>query len=107
VQAAAGRERLGAAAASVAFSRSLGAAAGAALMGAVLFGSLALGSGAAAEGFARLAAEGPGALGALSPEAGEAIRKGLADAFRAMFLFAAVLMLAASFLAWRVPLRRF
>jgi len=107
VQAAAGRERLGAAAASVAFSRSLGAAAGAALMGAVLFGSLALGSGAAAEGLARLASEGPGALGALAPEAAVAIRDGLADAFRAMFLVAAALMLAASFLAWRVPMRRF
>lgn len=107
VQAAAGRERLGAAAAAVAFSRSLGAAAGAALMGAVLFGSLALGSGPAAEGFVRLAAEGPGALAAMPPAMAEAIRGSLADAFRAMFLMAGLLMLAACALSWRVPLRRF
>jgi MFS family permease len=107
VQAAAGRERLGAASASVAFSRSLGAAAGAALMGAVLFGSLALGAGGAADGFARLAGEGPGVLAVLPADVADAVRDGLRQAYRAMFLVAAALMAGASYLAWRVPMRRF
>jgi len=107
VQAAAGRERLGAAAASVAFSRSLGAAGGAALMGAVLFAGLALGSGAAAEGFARLVSEGPGVVALLPAESAVAVRAGVARAFAAVFMAAAVLMLAAAYLTSRVPLRRF
>ncbi len=82
VQAAAGRERLGTASAAIAFSRSLGAAAVAALMGAVLFAFVALAAGAPA-------------------------REGMDNGFRAMFVLAAVLMLLGALLAWRVPLRRF
>ncbi|HYF08559.1 MAG TPA: MFS transporter [Acetobacteraceae bacterium] len=106
VQAAAGRERLGAASAAVAFSRSLGAAAGAAGLGAVLFGGLALAASGAGD-VARLAAEGPGLLDQLQPEAAGAVRAGLGGAFRALFAVAAVLLLIAAWLAWRVPLRRF
>lgn len=107
VQVAAGRERLGSAAAAVAFSRSLGSAAGAALMGAVLFASLAMTTGTDAGDVARLATDGPAMLSALGPGGVTAVREGLSDAFRAMFFLAALLMLLGALLAWRVPLRRF
>lgn len=105
VQAAAGRERLGAAAAGVAFSRNFGAATGTALVAAVVFASVALaGSGPA---FQRLVAEGPGFLAALGPEAAAALRADLAEAFRLLFVTASVLTAMAAVLAARVPLRRF
>jgi hypothetical protein len=104
-QAAAGRERLGAASAGVAFSRNIGAATGTALVAAVVFMALgATGSGAA---FQRLVAEGPAYLAALGPEAAAALRGELAEAFRLLFATAAVLTAVAAVLAWRVPLRRF
>jgi EmrB/QacA subfamily drug resistance transporter len=104
-QAAAGRERLGAASAGVAFSRNIGAATGTALVAAVVFMALgATGSGAA---FQRLVAEGPGYLAALGPEAAPMLRGALAEAFRGLFATASVLTAAGAVLAWRVPLRRF
>nr|WP_246522975.1 MFS transporter [Neoroseomonas eburnea] len=105
VQAAAGRERLGAASAGVAFSRNLGAAAGTALVAAVVFAAVGLvGAGPA---FQRLVAEGPGFLAVLGPDAAMALRAELAEAFRALFVTAAVLTAAGGVLAWQVPLRRF
>lgn len=105
VQMAAGRERLGAASAGVAFSRNLGAAAGTALVAAVVFAAVSLaGAGAA---FQRLVAEGPAYLAALGPAAAAVLRADLAEAFRALFVVAAVLTAAGAGLAWRVPLRRF
>lgn len=104
-QAAAGRERLGAASAGVAFSRNIGAATGTAVVAAVVFMAVsATGSGAA---FQRLVAEGPGYLAALGPEAAAALRGELAEAFRGLFATAAVLTAVGAVLAWRVPLRRF
>jgi EmrB/QacA subfamily drug resistance transporter len=104
-QAAAGRERLGAASAGVAFSRNIGAAAGTALVAAMVFMAVsATGSGAA---FQRLVAEGPGYLAALGPEAAAALRGRLAEAFRLLFATAAALTAVGAVLAWRVPLRRF
>lgn len=104
-QAAAGRERLGAASAGVAFSRNIGAATGTALVAAVVFMAVsATGSGAA---FQRLVAEGPGYLAALGPEAAAALRGELAEAFRGLFATVAVLTAVGAVLAWRVPLRQF
>ncbi len=106
VQVAAGQARLGAASASVQFARTLGAAAGTALLGAVLFGTLALGDAQAAALFGRLVREGAQLAATLPPADLAALQAGLAGAFRAAFLAAAVLAAIATVLAWRVPLRR-
>jgi EmrB/QacA subfamily drug resistance transporter len=104
-QAAAGRERLGAASAGVAFSRNIGAATGTAVVAAVVF--MALGASGSGAAFQRLVAEGPGYLAALGPEAAAMLRGELAEAFRGLFATASVLTAAGAVLAWRVPLRRF
>ncbi len=106
VQVSAGPARLGAAAASVQLSRSLGAAAVTTLLGALLFGSLAAHDPAAAGLFGRLMREGRGLLAQL-PEATQAmLGAALASGFRATFLGAAVLLALGAVLAWRVPMRR-
>lgn len=110
VQSAAGRERLGAATASVQFIRSLGAAAGTALMGTVLFGALVAqapreGADAAAL-FVALVNQGPDALAGLTEAARAAFRAGMVDAFRAAFLVAAAMLACAAWLSARVPLQR-
>ncbi len=106
VQVAAGPGRLGSAAASVQFTRALGAAAGTALLGTVLFGTLVAQGGAAAELFVALVNQGPEALAGLDPAARAAFRAGMTDAFRAAFLTAAALVGAAAWMATRVPLQR-
>jgi MFS family permease len=106
-QVAAGQGRLGAAAASVQFARSFGAALATALLGALLFGSLAAGDERVAFLFAETVREGAAALLPRLPEAErDALREGLAAAFRAAFLGAAALTALGAFMAWRVPLRR-
>lgn len=107
VQVAAGAEQLGAASASVAFSRNLGAATGTALLGAILFGVLALADGDVVALLPRLAAEGPALLNGLAPAQAALLRAELAEAFRVLFLGAAALAAMAAVLAMRVPLRRF
>ncbi|MBK1662019.1 MFS transporter [Paracraurococcus ruber] len=106
VQVAAGPARLGAAAGSVQFSRTLGAAIAATLLGALIFGTLAAGDPVVASLFARLVREGPRLLPMLGEAERAALRSGLTEAFRAAFGGAAVLALAACWLAWRVPVRR-
>jgi predicted MFS family arabinose efflux permease len=106
VQVAAGPARLGAAAASVQFARSLGAAAATALLGTLLFGSLAAHDPQAAELFGRLVREGAGLLPNLPAEAQALLATGLASGFRAAFLGAAGLVALGAILAWRVPMRR-
>ena len=107
VQAAAGQGRLGIAAAGVAFSRNFGAALGAAVAAAAIFGAMALFTPALTEGFAALVTD-AGALGARMGGDGVAqLRAGLAEPFRGLFIIAAVLVGAASIMAWRVPLRRY
>jgi MFS family permease len=106
-QVAAGQGRLGAAAASVQFARSFGAALATALLGALLFGSLAAGDERVALLFAETVREGAATLLPRLPEAErDALRDGLAAAFRAAFLGAAALTALGAFMAWRVPLRR-
>jgi MFS family permease len=106
VQVAAGAGRLGAAAGSVQFARTLGAAIATTLLGALLFGRLAAGDAGLAALFARLVREGPGLLPALAAAERAALRQGLTEAFRAAYGGAALLAAAGSWLAWRVPIRR-
>ena len=106
-QVAAGPARLGAAAASVQFARTFGAALATALLGALLFGSLAAGDARVAALFAEVIRDGAAALlPRLTAAEQDALRGGLADAFRAAFLGAAALTALGAFTAWRVPLRR-
>lgn len=106
VQAAAGRDRLGSATASVQFTRALGAATGTALMGAVLFGWLVGQGDEAASLFVALVNQGPEALAGLSESARAAFRAEMTSAFRAAFLTAAGLVAIAAWLCTRVPLQR-
>lgn len=107
VQVAAGPARLGAAAASVQYARTLGAAVATTLLGAVLFGALSAGHPEVADLFARLLREGPAALMALLGEAERsALRAGLSEAFRLGFLTAAAIAGCGALIAWRVPVRR-
>ncbi|WP_270935425.1 MFS transporter [Falsiroseomonas oryzae] len=106
VQQAAGRERLGSATASVQFTRSLGSAAGTALIGAVLFGALVAQGGGAAELFVALVNAGPAALAGLDAAAQAAFRDAMTGAFRAAFLCAAAMVAVAAWLTTRVPLQR-
>lgn len=106
VQVVAGPQFLGAAAASVQFSRSVGAAFGAALVGAVLFATLAAHDPATAASFTALAEQGPRVLAAL-PEARRAlVQSEIADAFRAAFLTISVFTTGGLLLAWWLPVRR-
>jgi EmrB/QacA subfamily drug resistance transporter len=106
VQNAAGRASLGSAAASVQLSRSIGAAAGTALVGTVLFATLAMGDPATAHLFAALLQEGPGALvGQPALEVGR-LQAEIAAAFQAAFLAIAAFAAVGVYLAWSIPARR-
>jgi EmrB/QacA subfamily drug resistance transporter len=107
VQSASGPRRLGEAAASVQFSRSIGAAFGTALVGAVLFGFLTLKNPQAARVFASMVEKGTNNAGtALSELQRAAIKTDITDAFRAAFLLIAGFTTAGFFLALTHPLRR-
>ena len=106
VQAVAGQNRLGAAAASVQFSRSVGAALGTAVVGAVLFAVLAALDPDAAGLFARSLEHGPGVLASLPAARQAAIQAEIAFAFQAAFLTIALFAAGALALAWSLPVRR-
>jgi MFS family permease len=106
VQVAAGPAWLGAAAGSVQFSRTLGAAIATTLLGALLFGTLAAGDPEVAALFGRLVREGPALLPGLAEAERTALRDGLTTAFRVAFGGAALLVATGSWLAWRVPVQR-
>ncbi|HEY2131603.1 MAG TPA: MFS transporter [Acetobacteraceae bacterium] len=106
VQMLAGAKQLGAAAASVQFSRSIGSAFGTALVGAVLFAMLAATDLDTAHLFARLVEQGPSALAGLSPARIVTVQAEIASAFRAAFLTIAGFTVIATALAWTVPVRR-
>ena len=105
VQAAAGIVRLGEAAASVQFSRSIGAAFGTALVATVLFAFLAIRNPDAARIFAIMAKHAP--IGPALPAAQmAAIQIDIQEAFRAAFLTMAVFTTGGFFLALTNPMRR-
>ena len=106
VQFVAGPTQLGAAAASVQLSRSVGAAVGTALVGAVLFASLAATDPAAAQLFGAIVQTGPQALAGLSAERIGVVQDEIAHAFRAAFLVIAGFAAAGGVLAWSIPVRR-
>jgi EmrB/QacA subfamily drug resistance transporter len=106
VQNAAGRERLGAAAASVQLSRSVGASFGTAVIGMILFMTLAITDPDGAHLFITMIEQGASALDAL-PEGRRAIvQTEIAQAFRAAFLMIAAFTAGAGLLALTNPAKR-
>jgi EmrB/QacA subfamily drug resistance transporter len=106
VQSVAGPKRLGAAAASVQFSRSVGAAFGTAMVAAVLFGLVAAQDPRAAELFASSLEHGPGILASLPAAQQAMVQEEIALAFQAAFLTIAMFAAGALALAWSIPVRR-
>jgi len=106
VQMIAGVRQLGAASASVQFSRSIGSAIGAALTGAVLFGMLAARDPDTAKLFGNLVELGPQALAGLSPERIDVVRTEISEAFQAAFASIALFAAMGAVLAWSLPVRR-
>lgn len=106
VQGAAGSKLLGAGAASVQLSRSVGAALGTALFGTVVFASLLWVNPAAGGLFARVVDAGPSALAGLAAPARDAFVTQLGDAFRAGFLMICLFTASGTVLAWSIPSRR-
>ena len=106
VQTAAGPGFYGAAAASVQFSRSVGASIGTALVGAVLFATLAAQDPQTAELFAGLVRQGPKVLDGFSAMQRLAIQGEIATAFRAAFMTIGCFTSIAMLFAWWLPLRR-
>ncbi len=106
VQFLAGPALLGAAAASVQFSRSIGAATGTALVSAVLFAVLAAMDLDVAHLFGRIIQEGPRALADVAPERLAVVQSEIAGAFRAAFFAIACFAGGGAVLAWSIPVRR-
>jgi EmrB/QacA subfamily drug resistance transporter len=106
VQSAAGPRRLGEAAASVQFSRSIGAGFGTAIVATVLFAVLSLKNSDAARAFASMVQHGHGLGSTITAEQRAAIQGDIADAFRAAFLTIAAFTTAGFFLALTNPLKK-
>jgi EmrB/QacA subfamily drug resistance transporter len=106
VQNAAGISALGAAAASVQLSRSLGAVVGTAIVGTVLFATLALSDPGSASLFAAMVRRGPEAILGLSSAQRALIEADIARAFRAAFLAIAAFAALGTLIAWSIPARR-
>jgi EmrB/QacA subfamily drug resistance transporter len=106
VQVASGPLQLGEAAASVQFSRSIGAAFGTAMVSAVLFSVLSMKNPEAARLFAAIAEHGGHLTTAPLPAAEAAVQADIAEAFRAAFLAVAAFTTAGFLLALAIPLRR-
>lgn len=106
VQIAAGPGMLGTAAATVQFSRALGAALGTAMVGTVLFTAMAAGDPELAGLFGAILQGGGDALADLSEARRHVVAEEIADAFQAAFLTIAGFAGAALLLAWSIPLRR-
>ncbi len=106
VQNASGPRRLGEAAASVQFSRSIGAAFGTALVAALLFAVLSLKNPEAARVFASMVEGGTNADAGLPAAKRAVIQVDITEAFRAAFLLIAGFTTAGFFLALTHPMRR-
>jgi EmrB/QacA subfamily drug resistance transporter len=106
VQSAAGPRQLGEGAASVQFSRSIGAAFGTAMVTTVLFAMLSVRNPEAARLFAALVERGSQINSNLPAGSLVAIRVDIAEAFRIAFLSIAAFTTAGFFLALLIPLRR-
>src|SRR6516165_388062 len=106
VQSASGPRRLGEAAASVQFSRSMGAAFGTAFVGSVLFAVLGMRNPEAARTLAAMVERAGADAPSLSAIGGPAAQMDIARAFRAAFLTIAGLTALGVVLALTIPLRR-
>ena len=106
VQTVAGQARLGEAAASVQFSRSIGAAFGTALVATALFGTLAVTNPEAARAFAAMVEHSKHVGAVLTPVQQAVIQADIAGAFRVAFMVIASFTAAGFFLALTNPLRR-
>jgi MFS family permease len=106
VQAVAGPRQLGAAAASVQLSRSLGSAFGAATAGAVLFGLLSVMDPDTADLFSEMVRRGPGVLDHLDPARHALVQSEIARAFRGVFLTVACFSCTIVACAATLPMRR-
>ena len=106
VQLVAGRANLGAAAASVQFSRSVGGAFGTAIVGAVLFAVLASTDRGTARLFADMVERGPVAMAALDAAHQAIVSAEIRDAFRSAFLTVAGFAGVGLAMAWTIPVRR-
>jgi MFS family permease len=106
VQNAAGVSALGAAAASVQLSRSLGAVAGTAIVGTVLFATLALSDPQSAPLFAAMIRRGPEVVADLPAARRVLLESDIAAAFRAAFLAIASFAALGMVIAWSIPARR-
>lgn len=106
VQTAAGPAMLGVAAASVQFSRSIGAALGTAVVGGALFATLALVDPRAGELFLVILQKGPDVLATLPDAERALVRSEIAGAFRVAFFANAAFTLIGCALAWSIPTRR-
>ena len=106
VQSASMPNSLGSGAASVQLSRSLGAAAGTALVGTVLFATLSLSDPEAARIFTGLIEQGRNVTPSLPPARQAVLQAEIAMAFRMAFLTIAAFALCGLALAWSIPTRR-
>jgi EmrB/QacA subfamily drug resistance transporter len=106
VQAASGPLRLGEAAASVQFSRSIGAAFGTAIVAAVLFAVLSVRNPEAANAFATMVEHGRALAPSLPAAQRDAIQADIALAFRTAFFAIAAFTTVGFFLALSNPLKR-
>ena len=106
VQLVAGRANLGAAAASVQFSRSVGAAFGTAIVGAVLFAVLSATDRSTATLFAQMVERGPAAMAGLDAARRAVVSAEVRDGFRSAFLAIGGFAVLGLVMAWTIPLRR-
>jgi hypothetical protein len=106
VQQLSGRAMLGAGAASVQLSRSLGAALGVAVVGAVLFLVLAASDSQTAGLFADMVEQGPQAMAGLPAAQQATVQAQVAAAFSAAFFTIACFSCILSAAAWTLPMRR-
>jgi EmrB/QacA subfamily drug resistance transporter len=106
VQSASGPQMLGEAAASVQFSRSIGAALGTAAVAAVLFAVLAATDRETAALFGAMVEQGASVLSSLAPSRQAIVQSEIAAAFRVAFLVIAGFAGLGALLAATIPLRR-
>jgi hypothetical protein len=105
VQRAAGLSALGAAAASIQFSRSVGAAIGTALVGTVLFAALALSDPGAVDAFNNLVQRGSEAISTVPVEQQRIFHAAIVHAFGVAFFAIAMFAAIGLGLAWSHPER--
>ena len=106
VQTASGPSQLGEAAASVQFSRSIGAAFGTAIVAAVLFSVLSVKNPEAARLFSAMAEQAGQPAAGVLPPGQTALQADIAEAFRVSFFVVAAFTTAGFLLALAIPLRR-